>query len=128
MDDTAAAVTVNLKLSLVHDSEKRPKPLKHSERMETVLPSHNNLLQFYLNDIEKFTVENKMKINISKTKVMKFQRATNFAFPLEVNLDSNEPLEQIQSTKLLGVMITEDLKWASNTEYICRKAKGKYTY
>ena len=102
MDDTAAAVSVNLKLSLILDPENRPKPLNHSERLQTILPNQNNLLQCYLNDLEKFAKDNKMKINCSKTKVMKFQRATNFAFPLEVNLDKNDPLKQIKSTKSLG--------------------------
>ena len=28
-------------------------------------------------------------------------------------------------TKLVGVIITEDLKWGENTSYICKKAREK---
>ena len=31
-------------------------------------------------------------------------------------------LEVIKETKLLGVILTDNLKWAANTEYICKRA------
>ena len=66
-----------------------------------------------------------MKVNVSKTKVMKFTNTLAQDFPLEVCFSDNENLEVIQSIKLLGVQISENLKWQENTEYICKKAKTK---
>ena len=31
----------------------------------------------------------------------------------------------VQETKLLGIILTSDLKWAANTEYVCKKAYKK---
>ena len=70
VDDRSVAVGVNLKSSLIPDPVVRPKPLNYHERTCQVFPSQNNLLQFYLDDTEKFTMENKMKVNPKKTKVI----------------------------------------------------------
>ena len=50
-----------------------------------------------------------------------FSRNLDFSPELQVNGFKNN-LEEITETKLLGIMITSDLKWAVNTEYICKKA------
>ena len=33
--------------------------------------------------------------------------------------------ESITETNLLGVMVTQDLRWQRNTDYICSKARAK---
>ena len=124
-DDTSLAVSVNMKEALIIDSQKREKPLKYSERTNHVLPAEQNLLQTNLLDFEDFTHKNKMKINNSKTKVMKFTRSTGYDFPLEVSFSDNTHLEQVKDTKLLGIIISDSLKWDMNTEYICKRAKCK---
>ena len=43
--------------------------------------------------------------------------------PLTVN---NEPLEAVPTTKLLGVILTSDLKWSKPVEYICSASKRLY--
>ena len=37
----------------------------------------------------------------------------------------NEILEEVKSTKLLGTIITNDLKWDKNTEFIVQKANAR---
>ena len=34
-------------------------------------------------------------------------------------------LEVITETKLVGVIISDDLRWQKNSDYICQKARGK---
>ena len=68
MDDTSAAVSLNLMVCLANDPESRPKPLKYCERTEQILPKHNNYLQSYINEMESFSDLNKMKINFNETK------------------------------------------------------------
>ena len=88
-------------------------------------PVRNNLLQFYRDDTHKFRKENKMKINSKKTKVMSFNKSRNFDFPPEVNLPDQPNLEVITETKLVGVIISDDLKWQRNTDYISQRARTK---
>ena len=77
-----------------------------------------------MNDLEKFVVENGMEINTLKSKVMKFSRS---AKPLstKVSFRDNKNLEEIQQIKLLGLQISENLKWDSNTSFICKNARRK---
>ena len=79
----------------------------------------------YLDNIEEFAKSNKMKINNNKTKVMKFTRATSFDFPLEVSLSDKVNLEIVKNIKLLGIVISDKLKWNENTDYFCDKARRK---
>ena len=62
-----------------------------------------------------------MKINHAKTKVMLFNTAKKFDFKPELQIDQVK-LEVVEQFKLLGVVITSDLKWDENTDYITKKA------
>ena len=59
VDDGNVAVSINLKSSLVPDKRKKPQPLNYDKRTCQVLPKEQNLLQYYLEDAEKFTEENR---------------------------------------------------------------------
>ena len=48
---------------------------------------------------------------------MIFSRARKFDFQPEVSID-NELLNVVECTKLLGVMVSSDLKWKENVSYI----------
>ena len=48
---------------------------------------------------------------------MIFSRARKFDFQPEVSID-NELLNVVECTKLLGVMVSSDLKWNENVSYI----------
>ena len=57
---------------------------------------------------------------------MKFNVAKNHDFPPELTIDGfTNNVEVVTETKLLGIILTNDLKWSSNTEYICKKAYKK---
>ena len=116
------AVSINLKKCLEKDPTMRPKPLNFRERTEHILPSQNNLLQYYLDDTDKFTKENKMIINSKKSKVILFNTSRKYDFPPEVGFSEGDYLEYVTHMKLVGVMVSSDLRWTKNTEYICQKA------
>ena len=63
VDDASVGVSINLKESLIPDSQPRPKPLNFLERMELNLPDEHNLLQLYLSDLERYTQKKLMSIN-----------------------------------------------------------------
>ena len=125
MDDLSVACSIDLRKDLRVDNMKRERPFRFSERTEQILPEALNPLIPILEQFQAFTIENKMKINSSKTKVMKFIRAKSLDFPLEISFSDNTVLEEVTSFKLLGVIVSNSLKWEENTDYICSKARRK---
>ena len=78
----------------------------------------------YLNDINDWTEKNLMMLNQKKTKQIMFNFNRGKQFTTEVTL-KNEPLEVVNEVKLLGVIISDDLKWHKNTNYLTKKANKK---
>ena len=65
-----------------------------------------------------------MQLNCEKTKNMIFNFTNNYQFM--TRLHSNETnIEVLNSTKLLGTIISNDLKWDLNTEEIVKKANSR---
>ena len=62
-----------------------------------------------------------MVINSGKSVVMQFSKSRTKAFPSEIKIDDNF-LEVKKKMKILGVILTSDLRWEANTEHICKKA------
>ena len=65
-----------------------------------------------------------MKIYSEKTKTMFFNYTNNKQFRTRLKLNY-EVLETLSETKLLGIIITSDLKWDKNTNYIIKKTYAK---
>ena len=78
-------------------------------------------MQADINQLCNYANENEMKLNTGKTKTMLFNTAKNWDFLPEIQVDGRN-LEVVEEYKLLGVMITSDLKWDTNTEHITKKA------
>ena len=55
---------------------------------------------------------------------MIFNFTDNYQFSTRLSI-SGEPIEVIDSTKLLGTIITSDLRWEENTAYIVQKANAR---
>ena len=67
-----------------------------------------------------------MLINKQKTKVISFSKSRKFDFPPELVFNDGTQLETMSETKLVGVIVSQDLKWNKNTTYICNKARKRY--
>ena len=119
------AVSVDLKASLIEEHVTRPKPVNYHERTGHILPKEHNLLQYYLNDTELFAKKNNMVINKQKTKVISFTKSKKWDFPPELDFSDGTRIENISETMLLGVVVSQDLKWDKNTSYICQKARKR---
>ena len=65
-----------------------------------------------------------MKLNVTKTKefFISFVEDPKLLDPLTVN---SLPLESINTTKLLGVHLSSDLKWSTHVEAVCAKASKR---
>ena len=95
------------------------------------IPSHNQFIQGSqlksqenMSKINQWTKQQKMKLNAKKTKNMIFNFSKKSQFATRILLE-NENLETVTSTKLLGTVITSDLKWTENTSYLVKKANAR---
>ena len=125
IDDGTVASAVDLKTHLIFDTTVHPRPLTFQQRTGHLLPPQHNILQKYMEDAEIFTENNKMKINKTKTTVMKFSNSRKYDFPLELHFADGTQVNTVEVSKVLGVMISSNLKWRNNTTYICSKARRK---
>ena len=62
-----------------------------------------------------------MKINTNKTKTMPFNFTKNYQFGTRLHLNNGQ-LETVTETKLLGTILTNELKWDKNTDHIVKKS------
>ena len=92
VDDGTVAISIKFQQSLVYDPIQRQRPLNYHERTHQILPAQNNLLEFYLDDTEEFTLQNRMKSNAKKTKVISFNKSRKFAFRPEVQFSDQQNL------------------------------------
>ena len=86
------------------------------------IPSDNLETQKMLNELTEYTNEHEMIINKRKTKAILFNRARNYDFMPHLTIEGSEPLDVVEEIKLLGVVISSDLKWRSNTTSMVKKA------
>ena len=65
-----------------------------------------------------------MMINQKKSKTMIFNFTKNYQFSTRLKLEG-EIMETVTDTKLLGTIVSNDLKWNKNTENIVKKANSR---
>ena len=88
------------------------------------IPPHNLQSQDWLDQIDNWTQNQKMLINVKKTKTMIFNYTDNYQFTTRMRINDKN-IEVIDSTKLLGTIISSDLKWDLNTAEIVRKSNAR---
>ena len=85
------------------------------------IPPDNLKSQEYLNEINEWTKNKEMMINQAKSKTMLFNFTTKYQFNTRLKIN-NQILETVKETRLLGTVITSDLKWDRNTNDIVKRA------
>ena len=125
IDDLTLAESIDLTNQLVHVPENyRNLPDVYHGRTGHILPHDASLVQSQLKSTQKLANSDQMKINIDKTKAMLFNQCRTVDFMPNLSLE-NQEIEVVEQMKLLGVIITSDLKWSANTEFIVKKAFKK---
>ena len=123
VDDLTIAEAIDLKKVLKTD-ESLEKPLDCHNRTEHVLLREDSKVNKQLKELEEYTKENEMKINKKKTKLMVFNTARKRDFIHRFDVEGIQ-IEVVEKQKLLGVQITNDLKWNENTDYISKRDYNK---
>ena len=95
------------------------------------IPAHNQFIdsknlksQEYLNKISEWTDQNLMELNVKKTQGMVFNFSKNYQFTTDILL-KNQRIEIVKQAKLLGLILTSDLKWDENTNYLVKDANRR---
>ena len=88
------------------------------------IPNENLKSQEYLNKIQEWTCKQKMVLNEDKTKTMLFNFTNSKQCFVRLNL-KDKVVETVKETKLLGTIITNDLKWGKNTKHLVKKAYSR---
>ena len=88
------------------------------------LPSENFNTQNYLDKISKWTNENEMLLNLKKSKYIIVNFCDSLQFKTRLNVN-NSLIEQVSQTRLLGVIIQDDLTWKKNTQSLGKRANSR---
>ena len=126
IDDASHAVAVDLKKSLIQlDLSDRPLPLQYHEHTGFILNPEMNQMQQDLDLLKRFTDQNLMVINQKKTQIMCVNFRTSRKFPPIFSIGDRKQLDIVNQTKLVGIIVSDDLRWSAHVEYTCTKASKK---
>ena len=85
----------------------------------------SEFLQMVLNLEASGTASNKMVINEAKCNMITFNFSSRNTTPKNLQLNGNT-IKSVDSLTLLGIIITDDLKWRVNTANICPNINRKF--
>ena len=89
--------------------------------IDNYIPPENLKTSDYLSKISDWTDRNMMALNTDKTKYMIFNFCSSLQFQTRLYV-KDSLLSQVKQSKLLGVIISDDLTWTANTAFIVKKA------
>ena len=78
-----------------------------------------------MSDIHKFSIEHNMKLNPKNCKEMLINSMQNDNFITRPIVLGNNTVECVTTYKLLGIIISNDLKWHEHIDYISKKASKR---
>ena len=78
----------------------------------------------YLKTLNSWSEDHKMELNLDKTKKIIFNFTKDKKFTINMTSEGKE-IEVVNQTKLLGTVISLDLKWDSNVHSIIIKANAR---
>ena len=125
VDDLALAEGINMEKQLNHiPVDLRPQPDTYRARTGHELRVETSRICDQMNQIQAYAEKNRMRLNLDKTKLMLFNPCTSRDFMPEVRVN-NTRIELVEESKLLGIIITSDLKWEAHTSYMVQRCNSK---
>ena len=110
---------------LLRDWHLRIKFVDDTTALEILPRNGISLLNVAVNDIHKFSIEHNMKLNPKKCKEMLINFMQNDNFTIRPIVLGNNTVECVTTYKLLGIIISNDLKWNEHIHYISKKASKR---
>ena len=101
------------------------------QQIASDIPEHGQFVQNqelktqnYLNEINQWTVNQKMEINEKKTKAMLINFTNQHQFVTRLQL-KGKSIELVDKIKILGVTMTNKLDWSENTAILVKKVNQR---
>ena len=95
------------------------------------VPVHNKFVeakhlvsQNNIDEITQWTKSKQMKLNKKKSCAMIFNFTENYKFTTRLTMEGSS-LDIVEEAKLLGVILTNDLKWTKKTQYLVKRANSR---
>ena len=123
VDDLTLLEAMNLKEVLVPNQD-RPLPDPYHARLGLKLDEHKSKVYDQIRNTEAYATENDMKLNVAKCKFMLFNPTHNYDFIPQLQIQGID-IETMEELKLLGLVLTNYLKWHANTEAMVKKAYSR---
>ena len=124
VDDLSLAESIDM-TSLVHvPSHSRQQPDTYRARTGHVLDIQHSRVYQELINTQKYAQDNHMKLNLGKTKLMLFNTCKSRDFSPELIIEDAR-IDLVEQSKLLGVVVTSNLSWSSNTNYLVERCYKK---
>ena len=123
VDDLTVLEALNLKEVLVPNQD-RPLPDPYHARLGLKLDEHKSKVYDQIRNTEAYATENDMKLNVAKCKFMLFNPTHIYDFIPQLQIQGTN-IETMEEMKLLGLTLTNDLKWHANTEAMVKKAYSR---
>ena len=122
VEDLTLAESLILRQSVVSSltTERPPPDQFHSRTGHSLIQAKSKVFEQII-AVHKYSKENDMQLNLKKTKFMLFNQCKTIDFQPSYTIESTE-IETVEETKLLGAILTSDLKFDKNTEYIVKRA------
>ena len=124
IDDLSLVELVNLmNIGMQSYNVRQHVPSHIAEHNQFIQPDKLKSQQ-HLNELSQWTDDKMMKLNPKKCKnlVFNFTHNNQFTTALKVN---NHDIETVREAKLLGQILTDDLKWERNTEEIVKSCNKR---
>ena len=86
--------------------------------------AENLLTQQHIEKISQWTKNKQMKLNTKKSCAIFLNFTEKYQFTSRLVIEG-APLKIVYETKLLGVILTSDLKWSKNTESLIKRANAR---
>ena len=90
------------------------------------LPSDNIKSQTYLNKLSEWTDEKQMQLSEKKSKLMIINFTKKYQFSTRAKLN-NTLLDIVDQTLLLGTVVSADMTWHRNTQYLVQRGYQRMT-
>jgi hypothetical protein len=104
--------------------DERPQPDPYRARTGHKLKIEESRVFKQLQETKTYADKNNMKLNFQKTKVMLFNPCNSKDFLPQIEIE-NHSIELVEQTKLLGLILTSDLSWSANTDYMVGRCNSK---
>ena len=106
----------------------RTKYIDDTSALEIIPRNSISYLNTTVDKIHQFSINHDMKLNPLKCKKMVINFMHNVNFILRPLVIGSNVVERVNNCKLLGVQLSEDLKWNKHVERcIYKKACSRYT-